>query len=323
MVNDGHIIGNHTVNHKSMPSINNETIEKEIMQLHQSMYEKFGYEMKYLRPPKGEFNERTLQKTSSLGYKTVMWSFAYCDWDEKKQPSQEEAIKIITKNFHSGEIMLLHSNSKTNSEVLDKIIKEEVRKAIVHEGRRPDARKTDEIRPIWCDCGFIPRTHGSGLFTRGQTQVMSIATLGALGDVQILDGLDEEDWEGWVKMTAHLGENVYLVGDDLFVTNPKRIQCGIKLGAANAVLVKVNQIGTLTESLEAVELAARAGYRSVISHRSGETEDSFIADLAVATGAGQIKTGAPCRSDRNAKYNQLLRIHEQLGRLSMYENPFA
>ena len=124
MVNDGHIIGNHTVNHKSMPSINNETIEKEIMQLHQSMYEKFGYEMKYLRPPKGEFNERTLQKTSSLGYKTVMWSFAYCDWDEKKQPSQEEAIKIITKNFHSGEIMLLHSNSKTNSEVLDKIIKE-------------------------------------------------------------------------------------------------------------------------------------------------------------------------------------------------------
>ena len=95
MVNDGHIIGNHTVNHKSMPSINNETIEKEIMQLHQSMYEKFGYEMKYLRPPKGEFNERTLQKTSSLGYKTVMWSFAYCDWDEKKQPSQEEAIKII------------------------------------------------------------------------------------------------------------------------------------------------------------------------------------------------------------------------------------
>ena len=96
MVNDGHIIGNHTVNHKSMPSINNETIEKEIMQLHQSMYEKFGYEMKYLRPPKGEFNERTLQKTSSLGYKTVMWSFAYCDWDEKKQPNLEESRKIIT-----------------------------------------------------------------------------------------------------------------------------------------------------------------------------------------------------------------------------------
>ena len=124
MIDEGHIVGNHTVNHKSMPSINNETIEKEIMQLHQAMYEKFGYEMKYLRPPKGEFSERTLQKTNSLGYKTVMWSFAYCDWDEKKQPSQEEAIKIITNNFHSGEIMLLHSNSKTNSEVLDTIIKE-------------------------------------------------------------------------------------------------------------------------------------------------------------------------------------------------------
>ena len=141
--------------------------------------------------------------------------------------------------------------------------------------------------------------------------------------VSIEDGLQEDDWEGWKAMTERLGSRVQLVGDDLFVTNIKRLSCGIKLGTANAILIKVNQIGTLTESLEAVELAARAGYRSVISHRSGETEDSFIADLAVATGAGQIKTGAPCRSDRNAKYNQLLRIHEQLGRLSMYENPFA
>ncbi|MFQ7788452.1 MAG: phosphopyruvate hydratase [Blautia massiliensis (ex Durand et al. 2017)] len=141
--------------------------------------------------------------------------------------------------------------------------------------------------------------------------------------VSIEDGLQEDDWEGWKAMTERLGSRVQLVGDDLFVTNIKRLSCGIKLGTANAILIKVNQIGTLTESLEAVELAARAGYRSVISHRSGETEDSFIADLAVATGAGQIKTGAPCRSDRNAKYNQLLRIHEQLGRLSVYENPFA
>lgn len=141
--------------------------------------------------------------------------------------------------------------------------------------------------------------------------------------VSIEDGLQEDDWEGWKAMTERLGSRVQLVGDDLFVTNIKRLSCGIKLGTANAILIKVNQIGTLTESLEAVKLAARAGYRSVISHRSGETEDSFIADLAVATGAGQIKTGAPCRSDRNAKYNQLLRIHEQLGRLSMYENPFA
>ena len=147
--------------------------------------------------------------------------------------------------------------------------------------------------------------------------------LDAFPIVSIEDGLQEDDWEGWKAMTERLGSRVQLVGDDLFVTNIKRLSCGIRLGTANAILIKVNQIGTLTESLEAVELAARAGYRSVISHRSGETEDSFIADLAVATGAGQIKTGAPCRSDRNAKYNQLLRIHEQLGGLSVYENPFA
>ena len=141
--------------------------------------------------------------------------------------------------------------------------------------------------------------------------------------VSIEDGLQEDDWEGWKAMTGQLGKRVQLVGDDLFVTNIKRLSCGIQLGTANAILIKVNQIGTLTEALEAVELAGRSGYRCVISHRSGETEDSFIADLAVATGAGQIKTGAPCRSDRNAKYNQLIRIHEQLGRLSVYENPFA
>ena len=124
MINEGHIVGNHTVNHPSMPSISDEEIEREIMQLHQAVYEKFNYEMKYMRPPKGEFNERTLKKTLELGYKTVMWSFAYCDWDEKKQPSIEYAQKIITDNFHCGEIMLLHPNSKTNSEVLDAIIKE-------------------------------------------------------------------------------------------------------------------------------------------------------------------------------------------------------
>ena len=124
MIEEGHIVGNHTVNHKSMPSISNEEIETEIMKLHQAVFEKFNYEMRYIRPPKGEFNERTLKKCQDLGYKTVMWSFAYCDWDEKKQPSQEKAQKMIIDNLHSGEIMLLHSNSKTNSEVLDAIIKE-------------------------------------------------------------------------------------------------------------------------------------------------------------------------------------------------------
>lgn len=141
--------------------------------------------------------------------------------------------------------------------------------------------------------------------------------------VSIEDGLWEDDWEGWKYLTEHLGKKVQLVGDDLFVTNIKRLRCGIQLEVANAILIKVNQIGTLTETLDAVEMAQHAGYRAVISHRSGETEDSFIADLAVACGAGQIKTGAPCRSDRNAKYNQLLRIHEQLGTLGRYADPFA
>ena len=141
--------------------------------------------------------------------------------------------------------------------------------------------------------------------------------------VSLEDGLHEDDWEGWKNMTKVLGSHLQLVGDDLFVTNIKRLGCGIRLDAANAILIKVNQIGTVTEALDAVEMAHRAGYRSVISHRSGETEDPFIADLAVATGAGQIKTGAPCRSERNAKYNQLLRIHEHLGGLAIYQNPFS
>lgn len=141
--------------------------------------------------------------------------------------------------------------------------------------------------------------------------------------VSLEDGLHEDDWEGWKNMTKALGSHLQLVGDDLFVTNIKRLGCGIRLDAANAILIKVNQIGTVTEVLDAVEMAHRAGYHSVISHRSGETEDPFIADLAVATGAGQIKTGAPCRSERNAKYNQLLRIHEHLGGLAIYQNPFS
>lgn len=140
--------------------------------------------------------------------------------------------------------------------------------------------------------------------------------------VSIEDGLEEDDWEGWKKLTDRLGKRVQLVGDDLFVTNKKRLACGIRLQAANAILVKVNQIGTLSEALDAVELARKNGYNTVISHRSGETEDPFIADLAVATGAGQIKTGAPCRSDRNAKYNQLIRIADSLGKSAVYENPF-
>jgi enolase len=131
--------------------------------------------------------------------------------------------------------------------------------------------------------------------------------------VSIEDGMDEEDWDGWAKLTERLGQQVQLVGDDLFVTNTRRLQRGIEAGVANSILIKVNQIGTLTETMEAIAMARDAGYTSVMSHRSGETEDVTIADLAVATGCGQIKTGAPSRSDRVAKYNQLLRIEEQLG----------
>ena len=131
--------------------------------------------------------------------------------------------------------------------------------------------------------------------------------------VSIEDGMDEEDWDGWKALTEKLGDLCQLVGDDLFVTNPERLRRGIDLGVANSILVKVNQIGTLTETLEAIQIARDAGYTTVISHRSGETEDTTIADLAVGTGAGQIKTGAPSRSDRVAKYNRLLRIEEELG----------
>lgn len=143
--------------------------------------------------------------------------------------------------------------------------------------------------------------------------------------VSIEDGLQEDDWEGWQSLTGRLGDGMQLVGDDLFVTNPKRIKCGIKLNAGNAVLIKVNQIGTLTEALDAIEMAQCAGYHTVISHRSGETEDAFIADLAVAVNAGQIKTGAPCRAERTAKYNRLLRIEEELGETAQFSTaePFG
>ncbi len=140
--------------------------------------------------------------------------------------------------------------------------------------------------------------------------------------ISIEDGLAEDDWDGWQMMTKKLGDRIQLVGDDLFVTNTKRLDAGIKLHVANAILVKVNQIGTVSEAMDAIEMAQKNGYRAVISHRSGETEDTFIADLSVAVNAGQIKTGAPCRSDRVAKYNQLLRIEEDLGSVACYKEPF-
>jgi enolase len=162
---------------------------------------------------------------------------------------------------------------------------------------------------------------------RDQTSDEMTAFLGGLLDafpiVSIEDPLAEDDWVGWSAITAALGDRVQIVGDDVFVTNPERLERGIRERAANAVLVKPNQIGSLTETLDVVELAARSSYRSMISHRSGETGDSVIADIAVATGAGQIKAGAPSRGERTAKYNRLLRIEEILGEDARYAGPSA
>ena len=168
------------------------------------------------------------------------------------------------------------------------------------------------------DCGEIPE------ITRSTEEMVAYyeELVKRYPVISIEDGLAEDDWDGWQMMTKKLGGSVQLVGDDLFVTNTKRLDAGIKLHAANAILVKVNQIGTVSEAMDAIEMAQKNGYKAVISHRSGETEDTFIADLAVAVNAGQIKTGAPCRSDRVAKYNQLLRIEEDLGSVACYKEPF-
>ncbi len=167
---------------------------------------------------------------------------------------------------------------------------------------------------------------GSYVFRKSGGAKMSAAELVGLYErwvrdypiVSLEDALGEDDWEGWEMLTAALGKKVQLVGDDLFVTNPMRLLEGIRRGVANSILVKLNQIGTLSETLDAMRMARAAGYTTVVSHRSGETEDTTIADLAVATGAGQIKTGAPCRGERTAKYNQLLRIEQELGRRARY-----
>ena len=166
-------------------------------------------------------------------------------------------------------------------------------------------------------------SYEGGKLSSGELSAVYAELVDAFPLVSIEDPLSEDDWDGWIALTSQIGNKVQIVGDDLFVTNPERLEDGILRGAANALLVKVNQIGTLSETLDAVTLAHSAGYRCMMSHRSGETEDTTIADLAVATGCGQIKTGAPARSERVAKYNQLLRIEEALGDAARYAGELA
>lgn len=241
-----------------------------------------------------------------------------------------EALRCGAEVFHALKKQLHDAGMNTNvgdeggfapavssaTEALDFIMK-----SIEAAGYKPGA---DVV--IALDCAATEFFKGGKYELEGEKRTLSSAQLIAyyqeLCDkypiVSIEDGLAEDDWEGWIALTAALGERVQLVGDDLFVTNPKRLGEGIERKAANAILVKVNQIGTLTETFEAIEMAKRAGFGIILSHRSGETEDSTIADLAVATNAGQIKTGSLSRSDRIAKYNQLLRIEEELGSSAKY-----
>ena len=205
-------------------------------------------------------------------------------------------------------------NLDSNAAALDLILE-----AIENAGRRPGkdiALALDVASSEFCDNGSYSFEGGSKTAAEMTAYYAELVEKYPL--VSIEDPLDENDWDGWIGLTDELGTGVQIVGDDLFVTNPERLQRGIESGAANSLLVKVNQIGSLTETLDAVTLAQTHQYTAMISHRSGETEDTTIADLSVATNAGQIKTGAPARSERVAKYNQLLRIEEQLGDAARY-----
>ncbi|MBP1932620.1 phosphopyruvate hydratase [Ammoniphilus resinae] len=207
-------------------------------------------------------------------------------------------------------------NLKSNEEALQTIM-EAIKKAGYEPGKDVFLALDVASTEIYKD--GVYHLEGEGLT---KTTEEMIEYLSMLVDkypiISVEDGLAEDDWDGWKKLTERIGSKVQLVGDDLFVTNTERLSRGIESGTANSILVKVNQIGTLTETFDAIEMAKRAGYTAVISHRSGETEDATIADIAVATNAGQIKTGAPSRTDRVAKYNQLLRIEDELGALSQY-----
>ena len=250
-------------------------------------------------------------------------------------PSFAEALRWGAEVFHALRARLAAAGHATSvgdeggfapdlgnaAEALDFIVR-----AVEDAGLRPGeqvALALDAAASELCRDG-IYRLAGEGRDLDGEGMIAGFETLAAQYPIlSIEDGLDEDDWEGWAALTRALGGRMQLVGDDLFATNPARLRRGIREGAANAVLIKANQIGTLTETLETVRMAHCAGYRTVISHRSGETEDSFIADLAVAVNSGRIKTGSLSRSERLAKYNRLLRIEEELGPAGRYAGASA
>jgi len=244
--------------------------------------------------------------------------------------SFSEALRMGTEIFHQLKAVLKEKglntavgdeggfapNLTSNEEALQTIV-EAIKQAGYEPGK--DVFLALDVAATEMYKDGVYRLEGEGLTKTSDEMIDFLASLAdKYPIISIEDGLSEDDWDGWKKLTDRLGSKVQLVGDDLFVTNTERLSRGIESDTGNSILIKVNQIGTLTETFDAIEMAKRAGYTAVISHRSGETEDSTIADIAVATNAGQIKTGAPSRTDRVAKYNQLLRIEDELGDLSQF-----
>lgn len=250
-------------------------------------------------------------------------------------PTFSEALRMCAEVYHTLKKILndkgyatgigdeggFAPNLKSNREALDVIVE-----AIVKAGYKPGEDMfiaIDAASSEYYKDGKYVLEHEGKTFTSEEMVNFFEDWVNEYPIISIEDGMAEEDWEGWKHMTERLGKKVQLVGDDLFVTNTKRLEKGIDMGVANSILIKLNQIGTLTETLNAIEMANRAGYTAVVSHRSGETEDTTIADLVVAVNAGQIKTGAPARSERVAKYNQLLRIEEDLDGIAEYRGKKA
>ena len=245
-------------------------------------------------------------------------------------PSFAEAMRWTSEVYHALKAVLKSQGLATavgdeggfapdlrsNEDAL-KLIVEGIQKAGYEPGKDVAIALDPASSEFYKDGSYVLKGEGRSLDAPGLLKLYR-EWIGRYPIVSIEDGMAEDDWAGWKHMTEAVGDRVQLVGDDLFVTNVKRLQEGIERGVANSILIKVNQIGTLTETLEAIEMAREAGYSAVISHRSGETEDTTIADLAVATGTGMIKTGAPARSDRVAKYNRLLQIEAELGESAVY-----